>query len=129
MRKDEKPLTKPDFGVDSVDVSQTNQFLGSHLFVPKRCRLVGYSRMECFRSLSVQRAKTSAEDEKPLTKPDFGVASVDVSQTNQFIGSRKDLNSLPKIPELLQVLERQKYMGLIFLLKECRISPIILLVF
>lgn len=64
----------------------------SDLFAPKRCRFVGYSRMECFGGLSVQRAKTPFEDDKP----DLGVASVDVSQINQSLGFHKDLNSLPK---------------------------------
>lgn len=63
----------------------------SDLFAPKRCRFVGYSRMECFGGLSVQRAKTPFEDDKP----DLGVASVDVSQINQSLGFHKDLNSLP----------------------------------
>lgn len=67
----------------------------SDLFVPKRCRFVGYSRMDCFAALSLQRAKTPVEDDKPLTKPDLGVASINASQINQSLGFHKDLNSLP----------------------------------
>ncbi|XP_074329433.1 arogenate dehydratase/prephenate dehydratase 1, chloroplastic isoform X2 [Apium graveolens] len=75
---------------------QHSSQLGGDLFVPKRCRFVGYSRMECFAGLSLERAKTPVEDDKPLAKPDLGVASIDVSNTNQSLGFHKDLNSLPK---------------------------------
>lgn len=70
----------------------------SDLVVPKRCRFVGYSRMECFGSLSAQRAKTPVEDDKPLTKPDLGAAFVHptATQNPQSIAFHKDLNSLPK---------------------------------
>ncbi|KAL1829834.1 hypothetical protein ACET3Z_008246 [Daucus carota] len=65
----------------------------SDLVGAKRCRFVGYARMECFGALSAQRAKTPVEDDKPLTKP---IDSIDVSQLSQSVGFHKDLNSLPK---------------------------------
>uniref|UniRef100_A0A166F488 Prephenate dehydratase domain-containing protein n=1 Tax=Daucus carota subsp. sativus TaxID=79200 RepID=A0A166F488_DAUCS len=65
----------------------------SDLVGAKRCRFVGYARMECFSALSAQRAKTPVEDDKPLTKP---LDSIDVSQLSQSVGFHKDLNSLPK---------------------------------
>lgn len=64
----------------------------SDLVGAKRCRFVGYARMECFGALSAQRAKTPVEDDKPLTKP---IDSIDVSQLSQSVGFHKDLNSLP----------------------------------
>lgn len=79
----------------------------SDLVVPKRCRFVGYSRMECFGSLSAQRAKTPVEDDKPLTKPDLGAASVHptATQNPQSIAFHKDLNSLPSELDFHPLLE------------------------